>query len=264
MEKTHRLRDRFLRNWFIVTSLVTKDFKLKYRRSVLGVIWSVLNPLLMMVILTFVFGKLLRFEIENYALYIILGLTLYTFMSEATQRALMSIIDSAPLIKKIRISKWLFPIQKVLSSLVNYAISLISVAAVMVFFRVAPTPNLLLLPLLLLYVSVFSLGLGLLVSAINVYLRDTEHIWSVLTLAWMYATPIIYPVEALETFAPNVMFAMQFNPMYHYVSYMREIALLGTTPGLVENILCLGFALITLLVGALVFKKLSKRFVLFV
>ena len=137
------------RNWFILSSLVSKDFKLKYRRSVLGVLWSVLNPLLMMIVLSAVFSTFFRFAIDNFPLYLILGSTLFTLMSDSTTSAMNSIIESSALIKKIRIEKILFPLEKVLFQLVNYVLSLIAVAAVMIFFQVMPTPNLLFLPLLL-------------------------------------------------------------------------------------------------------------------
>ena len=160
------------RNWFILSSLVSKDFKLKYRRSVLGVLWSVLNPLLMMIVLSAVFSTFFRFDIENFPLYLILGSTLFTLMSDSTTTAMNSIIDSSALIKKIRIEKILFPLEKVLFQLVNYILSLIAVATVMIFFQVMPTPNLLFLPLLLFYLLMFSAGLGFLLSALVVFFRD--------------------------------------------------------------------------------------------
>ncbi len=110
------------RNWFTIVSLVSRDFKLKYRRSVLGVLWSVLNPLLMMCVLTAVFSTIFRFgNIENYPLYLILGNTLFALMSDSTSGAMNSIIESAPLIKKIKINKMIFPLEKVLFQLVNFA-----------------------------------------------------------------------------------------------------------------------------------------------
>jgi len=249
------------RNWFILSSLVSKDFKLKYRRSVLGVLWSVLNPLLMMVVLSIVFSTVFRFDIDNFPLYLILGSTLFTLMADSTTQAMNSIIDSSALIKKIRISKILFPLEKVLFQLVNYVLSLIAVAAVMIFFHVAPTWNLVFLPLLLLYVLMFSAGLGFLLSALVVFFRDVGHLWGVVITAWTYATPLFYPVSILPTWAAPL---MDFNPMYHFVTYMREIALWGTTPGVMENLICFGMSAITLVVGLVVFRKLEKKFILYV
>lgn len=249
------------RNWFILSSLVSRDFKLKYRRSVLGVVWSVLNPLLMMIVLSAVFSTVFRFDIENFPLYLILGSTLFTLMADSTSTAMTSIVDSSALIKKIRIEKILFPLEKVLFQLVNYCLSLIAVAAVMIFFHVMPTVNLLFLPLLLLYVLMFSAGLGFLLSALVVFFRDIGHLWSVVITAWTYATPLFYPVSILPEWAAPL---MDFNPMYHYVTYMREIALWGTTPGVIENLLCFGIGLVTLIIGILIFRKLEKKFILYV
>lgn len=252
----------FERNWFTLTSLISRDFKLKYRRSVLGVVWSVLNPLLMMCVLAAVFSFFLRFaEIEHYPLYLILGNTLFGVMSDSTSTAMMSIIESSSLIKKIRIEKMIFPLEKVLFALVNFCLALIAVAAVMIFFQVVPTLNILFLPLLLVYVLLFSAGLSLLLSALAVFFRDVCHLWSVVITAWTYATPLFYPVDIL----PEWMMAVeQFNPMYHYVTYFRDIALWGVNPGLQENLICFGFAAVTFAVGFLVFKKLQKRFILYV
>lgn len=254
-------KEHFNRDWFILRSLVTKDFKLKYRRSVLGVLWSVLNPLLMMVVLTAVFSTVFRFNIENFPLYLILGQTLFTFMSDATSAAMSSIIDSAPLIKKIRINKVLFPLEKVCFALVNFVVSLIAVAAVMLFFRIVPTVNLLLLPFLLAMLFMFSLGIGLLLAALSVFFRDVMHLWSVLLTAWTYATPLFYPVDILPDWAVPIMNA---NPMYYYVSYFREIALYGTTPTLEQTLVCLLCGVGALIVGLLVFKKQEKKFILYV
>lgn len=250
------------RNWFTISSLVSKDFKLKYRRSVLGVAWSVLNPLLMMCVLAAVFTNVLKFgDVANFPMYLILGNVLFALMSDSTSTAMTSILESAPLIKKIKISKMIFPIEKVLFQLVNFAISLIAVVVVMVFFRIAPTVNLLALPLLLVYMLLFCSGLGMLLSALAVFFRDICHFWSVIITAWTYATPLFYPVSLL----PDWMQAAEaFNPMYHYVSYFRDIAMYNTLPGIQENLVCLGIAAITFAVGFLVFRKTEKKFILYV
>ena len=193
------------RNWFTISSLVSKDFKLKYRRSALGVVWSVLNPLLMMVVLSAVFSTFFRFDIPNYPLYIILGNTLFALMSESTTGAMWSILDSSSLIKKVRIEKLIFPIEKVLFQLVNFCISLIAVAIVMIYFRVVPTASILMVPVLLVYVVLFSAGLGMALSALAVFFRDVCHLWSVVITAWTYATPLFYPIVVLPDWMMPIM-----------------------------------------------------------
>lgn len=249
------------RNWFTITSLVSRDFKLKYRRSALGVLWSVLNPLLMMIVLSVVFSTFFKFSIENYPLYVILGNVMFALMADSTSGAMNSIIESSSLIKKIRIEKLIFPLEKVLFQLVNFCISLIAVAAVMIFFQVMPHVSLLALPLLLLYVVLFSAGVGMALSALSVFFRDVCHLWGVVITAWTYATPLFYPVEILPDWAAPI---MQYNPMYHYASYFRDLILSGTVPGLQENLLCLGMAVAAFAIGLLIFKKTEKKFILYV
>ena len=251
----------FKRNWFILRSLISKDFKLKYRRSALGVLWSVLNPLLMMCVLSAVFSFMFRFDIDNFPLYLIIGSTLFTLMGDATTTAMNSIMDSSSLIKKVKIEKILFPLEKVLFQVVNYCLSLIAVAAVMIYFHVVPTWNIVFLPLLLFYIILFSTGLSFLLSALVVFFRDIAHLWSVVITAWTYATPLFYPVSILPDWMQSI---MNFNPMYHYVTYLREIMLWGQTPGLQENLLCLGMGVVILALGYIVFRKLEKKFILYV
>jgi len=251
------------RNWFTIASLVSKDFKLKYRRSILGVLWSVLNPLLMMCVLAVVFSNILKFggDVENFPMYLILGNILFALMSDSTSGAMNSILESAPLIKKVRVSKLIFPLEKVLFQLVNFSISLIAVVIVMLVFRIAPTPNLLALPILLAFMMLFCAGLGMLLAALAVFFRDVCHLWGVVLTAWTYATPLFYPLNILPEWMQS---AEAFNPMYHYVTYFRDIAMYNTLPGLQEQAVCLAMALITFAIGFAVFKATEKKFILYV
>jgi ABC-2 type transport system permease protein len=249
------------RSWFMITSLVSKDFKLKYRRSVLGVLWSVLNPLLMMIVLTAVFSFVFKFSIENFAVYLILGQTVFNYMSGATTECMYSIISSASLIKKIKIDKIIFPIEKALFGLVNSAISLIAVAIVMIYFQIVPGLNLLWLPFLIITLFFFSLGLGLILATLAVFFRDFLHLWGVLTTAWMYATPVIYPVSILE---PWMMQIMQFNPMYYYVDFFRNIVMYNQCPEPMQFAVCALCAIIAMVIGLIVFRRQQGKFILYV
>lgn len=254
--------NEFHHNAFVLRSLVSRDFKLKYRRSVLGVLWSVLNPLLMMIILAIVFTYAFKFQIENFPLYLILGNILFDYMNRGTSGALESVIHAQSLIKKIRINKAIFPLEKVSFELVNFAISLVAAAAVMAFFRVIPSVHAIWgLPFIVVVVTVFSMGLGLLISALAVFFRDMMHLWGVLMTAWTYFTPLFYPVEVLPDIVQQAMF---FNPMYHYVTFFRSIMMWNANPGGMECLICLGMAVVTFLVGWLVFRKLQNKFILYI
>lgn len=214
-----------------------------------------------MCVLTAVFSFMFRFDIEYYPLYLILGSTLFSLMGDSTSSAMGSILESSSLIKKIKIKKILFPLEKVLFQLVNFCISLIAIAAVMVFFQVTPTFNLLFLPILLLYVVLFSAGIGMFLSALAVFFRDIIHLWSVIVTAWTYATPIFYPMSILPDWMAAI---MNFNPMYHFITYFRQIALWGQTPGIQENLICLALGIGAFAIGFAVFKKFEKKFILYV
>lgn len=250
----------FKHNLFVLESLVMRDFKLKYRRSILGVLWSILNPLLMMVVMAAVFSYMFRFSIENFPLYLILGTILFDYMNRATSAAVTSIVDAQALIKKIRIEKMIFPLECAGFELVNFAISLIAAVIVLIYFQVIPSVHAIWgLPLLIVFVTLFSAGLGLLLSALAVFFRDVMHLWGVVMTAWTYATPLFYPVDMLD---PWMMQVMNFNPMYHYVTFFRDIMMWNINPGAMECLICFGMAAITFIVGFIVFRATEKKFIL--
>jgi ABC-2 type transport system permease protein len=215
----------------------------------------------MMIVLTAVFSFVFKFSIENFALYLILGQTVFNYMSGATNDCMYSIISSASLIKKIKIDKLIFPVEKALFGLVNSAISLIAVAIVMIYFQVVPGINLLWLPYLIVTLFGFSLGLGLILAALAVFFRDVLHLWGVLTTAWMYATPVIYPVSILE---PWMLTVMHFNPMYYYVEFFREIVMYNTCPSVAQFAVCAICAVVAMAVGLAVFRRQQGKFILYV
>ena len=254
------------KNRFILKQLVTKDFKRKYRRSVLGIAWSVLNPLMMMIVMSVVFSFVFRADIENYPLYLILGNITFSFMSESTSQALMSFIDAAPLLKKVRVSRFVFPVQKVLFALVNFTLSLVAVALVMLWFRVVPTWHIIWLPVCLFLLVLFCSGIGLIVGSLAVFFRDVVHLWSVILTAWTYLTPIFWvPTQLAANGAPTwVMSIVELNPMYGFVTFMRDIFLWNQNPSMQTLGLCVFWAVIMLGIGILVFRKTQHKFILYI
>lgn len=245
--------------WFLIEQLVLRDFKTKYKRSVLGVFWSFLNPMLLMCIQYAVFVNLFRFEIENYAIYLLSGIIFFSFFSEATTQAMSSIIMNAPLITKVYVPKYIFPITKVFSSTINLLVSTIPLIIVMFFTGLGVTYSILFLPFGILCMILFSIGVSFILASAMVFFRDTQFLWSVLITAWMYATPIIYPETILTS---KVMFLMKFNPLYHFIRFNRIILLQGVSPEPRAFVFCAVFALGTLLVGGCIFKKAQDQFVL--
>lgn len=260
----HELRVKievFFKYKNLLGNLVSRDIKVRYRRSVLGMLWTVLNPLLMMAVITIVFSTLFKQNIEHFPIYYLSGSLIFSFSSETTSNALYSIIGNASLMKKVYIPKYLFPVSKVVSGLVNLGFSLIAVLIVMLLLNVKYHVTLLLLPIPIFYTFLFATGLGLLLSAATVFFRDISHFYGVFVMAWTYFTPIFYPIDILPDTAMKVMY---FNPMYHYVQYMRELILYGNFPSMKENLVCLLFGVFMLIIGTLVFYKKQDKFVLYI
>ena len=253
--------ENFYKYRHLLRELVIRDVKVKYRRSVLGLVWSILNPLLMMLVITAVFSTIFKFNVENFPAYYLLGALIFNFNNEATMLAMTSIRGGAGLIKKVYIPKYIFPLEKIMYAFVNALFSLIAVIIVLVILKIELTWTILLFPIPLIYVLVFSTGLGLILATMNVFFRDTEHLYGVFVTAWMYLTPIIYPMEILPEMMQKLMI---LNPLYHYVEYFRMVVLYGMVPSLKENMVCLACSLIFLIIGLIVFKKNQDKFILFI
>ena len=245
---------------FLIRQLVARDFKTKYKRSILGVLWSFLNPLLLMCVQYFVFSNLFQSDIPNYAVYLILGIVFFNFFSEACGMSLTSIVGNANLITKVYVPKYIYPLTKVISSVVNLGISLIPLLIVVLATGVELRKSAVLAFYFLFCLMLFSLGVGLLLAASMVFFRDTQFLWGVLTMIWMYATPIFYPESIL---ADKFKVILQVNPLYHFLKNFRICILDGVSPEPVVYAQCALIALTMLLVGTFVFHRFQDRFVLY-
>lgn len=245
---------------FLIKQLVARDFKAKYKRSVLGVFWSFLNPLLTMAVQYVVFSNLFRFDLPHYQVYLITGIVIFNAFTESTTMALGSIIGNAGLITKVYVPKYIYPLTRVLSSLVNLLLSLIPLMLVVAFSGIDFTKAFLLLPFVLICLTVFCLGIGMLLAAGMVFFRDIQFLWGVFSMIWMYLTPVFYPVSILPE---NVAEVLKINPLYYYITFTRTCIMDGISPEPRMYAQCVLFSLGMLLVGALVFRKVQDRFVLY-
>ncbi len=245
---------------FLIRQLVNRDFKTKYKRSVLGIFWSFLNPLLTMLVQYFVFSTIFKNDVPSFAAYLIIGTVMFNFFSEASGMALGSIVGNSGLITKVYMPKYIYPLTRVMSSVVNLAISLAPLIIVCVVTGVQFRKSALLALYFMACVVVFSLGVGLLLSTSMVFFRDTQFLWGVFNMMWMYATPVFYP----ETILPEgFRFVLQVNPLYHFLKSTRLCILDGLSPEPIVYVQCFLMAMGMLLVGALVFRKNQDRFVLY-
>lgn len=246
---------------FLIHQLVSRDFHTKYKRSVLGLFWSFLNPLLTMVVQYYVFSTIFKTSVAFYPVYLLTGIVMFNFFSESCGMALASIIGNASLITKVYVPKYIYPLTRVMSSSINLLISLIPLFAVAVISGVPFKQSLFLFPFSLLCLAIFCLGLGMLLAAGMVFFRDVQFLWGVFSMIWMYATPIFYPESILPD---QFRFIFQINPLYYFITFARSCIISGVSPEPVVYLQSLLFALGMLLVGAFVFKKTQDKFILYI
>lgn len=243
----------------LLYELVARDVKIKYRKSVLGVLWTLLNPLLMMVILSIVFSNLFRFEIENYSLYLLSGQILFNFFNESTSGSMTSILGNASLIKKVYIPKYLFVLSRIASSSINILSSFCALLLVMLFTRTELHFAMFLVAIPLAYLIVFSLGVGLILAALTVKFRDIMHLYSVFLTALMYLTPIIYSIDMLPGWVRRI---VNLNPLTGILNIFRDVMLYNTIPTAWEFLVSFVIVIITLILGLWVFYKQQDEFIL--
>lgn len=242
---------------FLIQQLVSRDFKTKYKRSVLGVLWSFLNPLLTSFVMYIVFSNLFRFDIAYYPVYLIIGTVLYNFFSESTNMCLSSIVDNSNLITKVYVPKFIYPLTRTLSSGINLLFALIPIIIIAFIMGLFPKVSWLLLPYPLICLMIFGLGIGLLLASAMVFFRDMRFLWGVITMMWMYLTPIFYPAEILK----DLSWVLQINPLYHIITFVRTCIIDGVSPEPISYVWCILGAAIVFVIGALVFKKTEDKFI---
>lgn len=245
----------------LIDELVNRDIKKKYRRSILGILWSMLNPLLMMLITAMVFSNLFRFEIKNFALYLLTGQIIFTFYAESTNFAMGSILENGHLIKKVYVPKYLFPLSRVVSSAVNLLFTLPAMLAIilvtgqMISFKIVFC----IIPLVLLFI--FCLGMGLFLSALAVYFRDMFHLYGVALTVLNYATQIFYPENIIPA---KYQWIIYCNPIYYYLKMFREVVYSNQIPDINLIIICLLISVIALIIGIYFFNKKQNDFILYI
>lgn len=246
---------------FLLKQLIERDFKIKYKRSVLGIVWSFLNPLLMMLVQYIVFSNLFKWDVEYYAVYLLSGIVLYSGFSEMTSTAMNAITGNANLITKVYVPKYIYPISKVLSSSINMLLSLIPLLLVAIITGVKMRVSLLLLPYGIICFILFIMGVSFALTSFMVYFRDIQFLWGVFTTIWMYITPIMYPINIL----PDYLLSFErFNPLYIYISYVRNVLIDGLCPDPKQIAACLMYAIMAMIIGGWIFKKTEKNFVLYI
>jgi ABC-type polysaccharide/polyol phosphate export permease len=237
--------------------LVTNSIKTRYKRSTLGVVWTLLNPLLSTLVLTIAFQQLMRFNVENYTIYLLVGLLFWTFFSQTTTTSMNTLVWGSNLLKRIYVPRTIFAVSVVGNGLINYLLSLIPLGLIMLFMHQPFSPTLLLLPFAILLMAMFTLGLSLFISTLAVYFVDVIDIYNVLLQALFYLTPIIYPISIIPE---QFVFIVLLNPMTTMVELFRALIYYGELPTLAITLGSIGLSVVSLLVGWWVFTKKVDEF----
>ena len=250
----------FTRYGFLIRQLVSRDFKTKYKRSALGMAWSFLNPLLTMSVQYVVFSTLFQSDIPNYPVYLLSGIVFFNFFSEAVSMGMTSITGNASLIKKVYMPKYIYPVSRILSSLVNFALAIIPLLLVMLITGTAFTPALLLLIFDMLCLLGFVTGMSLLLTTAMTFFQDTQFLWGVVSMMWMYLTPLFYPESIIPA---QFLTAYHMNPMYQYITFARICIIDGVSPEPMAYLWCILSSVVVLGLGILTFKRHQDKFVLY-
>lgn len=243
---------------FLIQQLVARDFKVRYKRSVLGVFWSFLNPLLMMSVQYIVFSQLFRSDIDNYPVYLLSGLIAFNFFTEGVGQALTSIAGNAALISKVYMPKYVYPVTRVLSSGINLLMSLIPLMLAAAVTREPFTKAYIMLPYFLICLVGFTIGFGMVLGALMVFFRDIQFLWGILSMLWTYLTPLFYPLSIISAESRHL---FAYNPMLCFVDAIRTIVMEGITPQPAVFFKCTAVMLAALLFGGLVFRKTQDKFI---
>ena len=243
----------------LLSELVSRDIKIKYRRSVLGVLWTILNPLCMMIILSIVFSNIFKFDVEHFPLYVLSGQVVFNFFNDATTSFMTSILFNASLIKKVYVPKYLFVLAKIFSSLINLMASLCALLTMMVVMRVELYWEIILSIIPLVMLVGFSLGAGLLLAALTVRFRDIMHLYAVFTTGLMYLTPVIYPMSILPDTIRRI---VMLNPLTNYLLMFRDTMFNQMMPTMESLVIGFVEMVVMIALGLWVFYKKQDGFIL--
>lgn len=244
--------------FFVVRELVSREIKRKYSRSKLGVVWSVLNPLLSMAVISMIFSAIFKRSIENYPIYYLTGYICWSLFTNGSNTAMASLVDNKVLLLQVKLPKVIFPIARVYTSFINFLYSLIAYVIMLVVFQVKPDLHMVLFPVIIALLLVFTMGVSYILTIAFSFFGDIQHLYSVLLTLWMYLSALFYPVDVLPEFVQKIILE---NPIYNYVAAARACMMYGSFPTMDQWIRMLIWAAAIYGIGWLCFKKNQDKII---
>lgn len=246
---------------FLFEELVKRDFTKKYKRTILGMAWSMLSPLMNLLIMWLVFNNLFGNNVDHYVVYLFSGQLVFSFFTDATNLGMNALLSNAGIFTKINVPKYLFLFSQNVSSLINFGLTLLIYFAFVAIDGVPFTWKFLFLIYPVGCLIVFNLGLGLILSTLLVFFRDMQYLWGILTQLIMWLSAIFYTIDAYSAFAQNLFL---LNPLYLYIRYFRKIVLENTIPSVGFHLLAAAFALVAFGIGAYMYRRYNHEFLYYV
>jgi ABC-2 type transport system permease protein len=257
MDLFQELKKRIRRYGFLFSELVKRDFKKKYKRSMLGIFWSILGPLLQLLVMSLVFKHFFGRTMEHFTIYLFAGNLIFNYFKESTSSGMSSLMDNAGIITKVNSPKYLFLLSKNISSLINFLLTLVIFFLFVIIDQVPVNPRFILLVYPVTCLLVFNIGVGLILSALFIFFKDVKYLYDIFTILLMYLSAIFYTVES---FPPDIQRLFMFNPVFTYIHYFRLIVLHGVIPSINVHLICGLYAVTVLFIGGYFYKKYNYRF----
>ena len=245
------------RNQFLFEELVKREFKKKYKGTVLGMIWSLLSPLLTLLVMRVIFGGFFGSSVDNYTTYLFCGNLVFSYFNDSCSLGMLSLRNNADIFTKIKVPKFLFLLAKNVQTLINFAMTLAVFLLFCILDGVAITWKFSLLLYPIICLLLLNIGMGLILSALFVFFRDMQYLWTVFAQLLMYASAIFYTTDG---FSHRLRSALHLNPVYLCITYFRQIVLSGAVPGLWFHLMMLLYGLLVLGIGCLIYKKYNHKF----
>lgn len=238
--------------WFVIKELTGREIKRKYSRSYLGILWSVLNPLLSMAVISLIFSQIFRRSIENFPIYYLTGYIIWLAFTGATNAAMTTLVDNKMLLIKVKLPMEVFILTRVYTALVNLGYSVVAYVIMLVVFRVTPKWTMLLFPVIIVLLFLFSLGIAYILATAYVFFGDVKHLYSVILTLWMYCSAIFYPMDNLEGV---IRIVIEWNPIFNYIDAARSIVMYGQIPPTWEILRMILWAAGMYVFGYYIFRK---------
>lgn len=255
------VREKINRHRFLFEELVKRDFKQKYKRTILGMAWSVVSPLATLLVMRLVFTHFFGRNTPHYTTYLFCGTLVFSYFRESTNGGMSSLLSNSNIFTKVNIPKYMFLLSKNVSTLINFGLTIVVFFIFVALDKISFSPRFIFLIYPIACLIVFNIGIGLILSALFVFFRDTKYLYDIFLTLLQYMSVIFYNINS---FSPRAQKLFLLNPVYCYIKYFRTLVIDGNIPSFNFHLICLEYALIAIFIGSYIYKKYNTKFLYYV